>query len=486
MRVNRGFLDAFVNRFKVDVDEDWLRSSMECTTVSMLDESEDPAMLLRALQINFEKIYVPSAESFRIGRWIYSLARGFVAFRYQSAEEYVRVCMSPCSATGLVQPAGTNVIAPDSVPIYAVDGIPGMGKSALFRTLQRVFPPPMELSAEGDPPQRVGTLSALWVSVNSNFSLKTWMINTLTELGLDLSQHKGLKSIESLSPLLFKRLYRIGVSLIIIDELQFASGRTSAHRVLGLLLAMREFGIPIVFFANTDLLKNISLSPAQVTQRIPREKKTFSPMLRNDKTFARLIQSQLALVPFGHDIDVEKEAINIYDMVAGSHRGSARLIELGCSISIPEKRKLTIRDLIDAKESPSFDAMREHISILTATAPVDVKRYPELASNNDQFDVTGEYKRQLQQHQIEDAAAVALYASRSEGEREAARAAETMILRDAGKISPKVTALGESKRSRDPKPSSEEILKNSYAAKQLAKFSTKNPTNRDTDNSPKR
>jgi hypothetical protein len=146
---------------------------------------------------------------------------------------------------------------------------------------------------------------------------------------------------------------------------------------------------------------------------------------------------------------------------------------------------LTIQDLVAARCSPSFDSMRSHISVLTATAPVDAKRHPELTSNNDQFDAARAYRKQMATQRTEDAAAQALFSARSESEQQAAHAVETKILRDAGKIPENVTSLGESKRNRKEKTSADVILKNSYAAKKLATFPIQNPTGRDpdTDNS---
>lgn len=476
--MNRGFLDAFVGRFKMDVKDDWLRANMQCLDVPSLSPDEDPAMLLRALQLNFKRIYIPSDESVRIGKWIFTLARGFIGYRYKSSQEYVDICMSKTDNSSRLNLPDASEFSADSVPIYAVDGLPGAGKSALFRALKRVFPVPQAFTAEGDPPQRIGTVSALWVSVSANFSVKSWIKDTFIELGIDLSDCKGLNSVESLTPLMFKTLYRMGVAAIIVDELQFASGRTSARRVLSQLLAMREFGVPIIFFANSDLLINIERAPAQVSQRIPHDRKTLLPLLRNDPAFSQLLCAQLNLAPYGHEVDLPRDAVNIYDMVAGSPRACAKLIELGCANAITERRKLTMLDLVEAKRSSGFDVMRKHISLLTATAPVDTKRYPELASNNDQFDAAAAYERQMYEQRIADAAALSLFGAMTEREREATRAAETKILRDAGKIPKNVAAVGESKIGRKPKPAADDILKNSYAAKRLAKFPPRNPTDR--------
>lgn len=478
MKADKSFLDAFVSRFRRDVRDDWLAERMQQLRSEVLDKDADPAMLLHALHVDFERIYYPTDESLRVAKWIYMIARGFVSHRYQSATQYVDVCLCRVDDVSRLKLSEICRFSPDSVPIYAVDGLPGTGKSALFRALQRAFPQPEVLSAEGNPPQRVTTISALWVSASTNFSVKEWMKSTLAELGIDLSRYKSLRTIEALTPLMFKTLFRAGVGLIVVDELQFASGRYSARRLLGQLLAMRELGVPIVFFANSDLLVNIARSPAQVSQRIPHNKQTLLPLLRGDPAFPRILELQLGLVPFGHNINLQADAVNIYDMVAGSPRAVAKLIEIAAATSIPQKRKLTILDLVEAKRTHGFESMRKHISLLTATAPVDAERYPELASNNDQFDKAAAYDRQMNEQRLEDAAALNLYGAMSEREREAAQAAEIEILRKAGKIPQNVKAVGESKKQRQNKPDADKILRNSYAAKRVAAFPSKNPTGR--------
>lgn len=478
MRANRGFLESFVKRFEVEIDDASISSRMLVTDIDPNPGDNDPAVQFQTLQSNLEKIYVPYGESIRIGRWIYSLTRGFVSYRYQSPNDYVDICMSYANQSSLAKVPALRNFSVDAVPIYAIDGLPGSGKSALFGALQRLFPLPCVLTTEGNPPQRVGSVSALWVKVNANFSLKSWVHETLAELGVDISNNKRGRSIDALTPVMFKALYRAGVGAIIVDELQFASGITSARRVLGLLLALRGFGVPVFFFANTDLLLTIEQAPAQVAQRIPRAKQTLLPLLREDTSFKKILAAQLKLVPFGHSIDIDSKVKEIYDMAAGLPRATARLIELAATASIAGKRPLTMLDLAKAKRSPSFDSLRHHISILTAIAPVDSKTHPELSSHQRHADPASDYTQQMREHRIQDAAALLLYASYSEAEREACMAIETQILRDSGQIPNNVTALGEGKRRRSPKPHADDVLRNSYAAKNLARFPARNPTDR--------
>lgn len=482
MRVNPQFLSAYVNRFTTEITDDWLRSKLCSPAVLPCDfDAPDSAFLLRELQIALETVYVPYAESYHIARWIYQIARGYVAHRYQSAQEYIDVCMTPIVNFSAFSQTGRKVFAPERVPIYAIDGLPGVGKSSLVQALRRVFPAPTVLDAEGDPPQRVETLSALWIEVAPQFSLLSWVKNTLEQFGVDSTRHRNMNTLEQLTKLMFKTLYRVGVGVVIVDELQFASGKSSARRVTNQLMSMRGFGVPIVFFANTDFIRHIEDEPAQVAQRIPRERQTLYPMLRDDPMFSELIKAQLSLVPYGHSIDLHTSIRDLYYMVAGLPRASARLIELAATTSIQEKRKLTMLDLVTARASQSFKVFREQIALLSATAPVDEKKYAELSSNNVRFDAAAAYKRELNQLRLADAAAQALFETMSDQERERAQAVETQILRVAGKIPENIHAIGEAKRPRGPKASPDEVLKNSYAAQQAVKFTPRNPVLRPED-----
>jgi hypothetical protein len=482
MRTDLRFLGAFVERFKLNADEDWMRMQMQNVAIQSPDTDDDPAFLHTSLQKNLERIFVPSQESMRIAKWIYQIARGFVLYRYRSPQEYVDICMKPVS--GINRYSCQNIQKADEVPIYAVDGLPGVGKSALFKALSKLFPPPMQIAGAGNPPQMVQTISAVWVSVSSTFSLKDWMMDALLELGTDPARIKGYKTIPLLSELLYKAMYRAGVGAILVDELQFASGVTSSQKALGHILSMRHLGVPIVFFANTDFLENIRKSPAQVSQRVPRTHETFMPLLRTSPVFKQILTAQLDLVPFGHSIDIARESINIYDMVAGSPRGTGRLIDIACATSIYERRKLTLQDLVEARRTSSFDSMRDHIALLSATAPVNPKRHPELSSNNRQFDAESAYLQQLANQRIEDAAATAWYSSLSSSEQEAVRAAETKILRDSGKIPDNISALGESRKLRKTR-NPDNTLQSSYAAQKMASFNPKNPIAKDPDASEK-
>lgn len=468
------FISAFSKRFECQPSDAWLRSRLACTINHESPRPDEPGILFRELQIDLETIYVPTVEGIRLARWIYDIAQGFVLHRYQSRTEYVDVCMTPAAELKHLSGLRHVTLDPELVPIYGIHGLPGAGKSALVRALSnRVLPQPSELNAEGNPAQRLKTLSVLHVPVNVNFSLLNWARGIKAWLTPGTTKTK--KSLDELSPEIFKLLYRIGVGIILVDELQFASGRTSAMRAIGNLFALRNFGVPIVFFANSDFIEELEGAKAQVSGRI-KDIQILMPLLRDDSTYAEILEAQLRTVPFGYDVDIKCFAHQLYDMTAGLPRGSGRLIELGARNSIPDRRKITFEDLLSAHKSPGFESIRQNVAILRALAPIDKKKYPELASNSAMYDPVAAYREQMQNDAIEDAAALALYGAYSALERERAHATELEILRQAGKIADNISALGESKRKRTSKKDLDVQLRGSYISKHLANFSATNDT----------
>lgn len=454
-------LQDLLRRYQDNPSDEWFRSAMNCEDPQRLPQNSDPELLLRVLHENLETaIYVPTSEGIRIARWIYEKSRGFGAHRFQSIERYVDVSMARDCDIG-------NYCDPELVPIYLIDGLPGYGKSAITRALRRVLPPPGESTTEGDPPQRIPTFSTLWVKVNKNFSMNSFVRDTLLSLGVEPPAKN--RTFTPLARLLFKTLYRMGATCMLVDELQFASGRESIERALGQLLAMRDFGLPIFAFTNTDFIIQVLNAPGQVAQRIAFMKQTIRPIARGESEFSAIVEAQLRLFPFGHDIDMTKHALDIYDIVAGSPRGTARLIEVAAERIIRAQRPLCIMDLLNARRSPSFEIFNNHVSLLSTLNPVDVKKYPEFSSNNDQFDPGALIRQQLDEHRMVDAASVALYASYSKAEREAAQAATVKIMREAGKIPDNIAALGEAKRPRKSKKRLEEEIATSYATEHLSR-----------------
>ena len=85
----------------------------------------------------------------------------------------------------------------------------------------------------------------------------------------------------------------------------------------------------------------------------------------------------------------------------------------------------------------------------------------------------------MQDEQISNAAAVALYSGYSEEERERADAAKIEILRNSGIVGENVAGLGEAKTKRAAKKTLEKKLTESFAAGHLCKFEPKNPTSKD-------
>jgi hypothetical protein len=468
-------LQDFIRRFQDNPSDEWFRSTIKYEQPERIPENSDPELLLRVLHENLETaIYVPTSEGIRIARWIYEKSRGFGAHRFQSLERYVDVSMArDCDIE--------KYCDPELVPIYLIDGLPGYGKSALTRALRRILPPPGESTAEGDPPQRIRTLSALWVKINKSFSMNTFVRDTL--LSLDIEIPGKNTTFLPLARLLFKTLYRMGATCMVVDELQFASGRESSERALGHLLAMRNFGVPIFAFTNTDFIVHVMNAPGQVAQRIAFMKQTIRPITRGEPEFSALVEAQLKLVPFGHDIKVAKHALDLYDTVAGSPRGTARLIEVAVERIIRARRPLHIMDLLGARHSPSFEIFNNHTALLSTLNPVDIKKNPEFSSNNDQFDPGALIRQQLDERRMEDAAAVSLYASYNTAEREAAQAATVKIMRDAGKIPGNIAALGEAKRPQKSKKRLEEKIATSFATEHLSKsvIPIKPATGKDAD-----
>lgn len=481
MMIERSFLPTLVKRFENTVDETWFYARLFSDVEVVAKVSSDPAMLAHELQLNLDRIFVPDEQATRLASWIYATARGFVAHRYQSLSEYIDISMTPAAELESCRAYQYVTLNPEMVPIYAVHGLPGVGKSAFVRAVLRVFPPPCEIEGEGNPAQRLQTLSVCWIGVNTNFSLLNWVKETLCRFGSP--GQKGKMNLGALSKLLFKAFYRNGVGAILVDELQFASGRASASHALSQLLAMRNFGVPIFFFANSDFIDLIRESRAQIAQRIPREIRLMAPMARGNPTFQTMLKAQLGLFPYGHDIDVERCATAIYDMAGGLPRASGRLIELAAPDALRHSRKLSMRDLIAAQNSSSFAPFRQQIALLRSPIPIDQSKYPELGSNNELFDPSAAYREQLLNDQISEAAALALYGSYTDEERERADAIAIEILRRSGKIGSNVAAIGESMNRRLSKKELEERFRKSYAAQHLASFIPKNPIANEEDDS---
>jgi hypothetical protein len=484
MMINQDFLSTLVKRFEVTLDETWLRARLFSSVEPSITTVSDPAVLAHELQLNLERIFVPDDQSIRLASWIYAIARGFVVHRYRSLAEYIDVSMTPAAELESSSAYQYVTLNPEMVPIYAVHGLPGVGKSAFVRALLRAFPAPCEIEGEGNPPQRIQTLSACWIGVNTNFSLLNWVKETLIRLGAPVQ--KGKMNLGALSKLIFKAFYRSGVGALLVDELQFASGRQNANHALLQLLAMRNFGVPIFFFANSDFIDLIKDSRAQIAQRIPREIKLMAPMVRGDPLFQRMLDAQLGLYPYGHDVDVAQCASVIYDIVGGLPRASGRLIELAAPDALRHNRKLSMRDLVAAQHSSSFAPFRQQIALLRSPIFVDQSKYPELASNNELYDPSAAYREQLRNDQIAEAAALALYGSYTDEERERADAIAIEILRRSGKIGSNVAAIGESKNKRSSKKQLEERFRNSYIAQHMSSSVPQNPvTSKDDDSETK-
>lgn len=470
------FLAPFRNRFEPNASDEWFESRLRHTVTREYPPTADIGELIVRFSKFWEQQYEPTVESIRIARWIYGIARGVALARYSDPIAYDARWSRPDNATNVFGIGGDEE-RDDDVPIYAIDGLPGSGKTALRRALPRLLPGPQLVSAEGDPPTQILLISAIYIEASKHPSLSRFMKNLLVQFGADEKKIKQLKTIDDMAAELKRLLYRHGVVLLIVDELQWITNKKGSKAATDWLMELRKLGVPIVFFANTDLLLNLEQAPTQVAHRIVRDRETLGPILRGDPKYLKILEMQFGGLPFGHTFDLPRSAVNLYDMWVGSPRASGRLLEVALALTAESRTPVTKEHLQEAYLSPRYTLVRIHLDLLKGTAAIDLKKRPELSSANTASRALKEYIDAINRQKLSQAAALTLLAEMTDKEREAMQATEISILRESGELPSNVYGIGEAPTPRTATTKALPAVSNSAFAKKLAAHAPKNPTN---------
>jgi hypothetical protein len=305
------------------------------------------------LEVRLGCIRVTSEQDLDIVRELLGLCHGHALSYYGSAEEFAKAVHS------------VDVRLSPDPPTRMLTSEPGLGKSVLTMMLEEVLGAPLEVPASSQlPPQRfVGVVRVCIEGITRTADL----LNDLAaQAGIPAEYRSGNKAaIASLR----RQLYRVGVMLIVVDELQFMASTASANATIARTLhLLRQLGIPLVFVGNFSLGHKLLKRPPEDQQRFLSQPMILLADAATDASFIALLQESVRVMDGALSIAPEADAPMIHWYTGGNRRFLRKLLVLAyrrTRKAAGNKAVMSIKmaDLHAAYKSEGFSVFRSQIEV---------------------------------------------------------------------------------------------------------------------------
>lgn len=166
-----------------------------------------------------------------------------------------------------------------------------------------------------------------------------------------------------------KVAFRDGISFLVADEFQFATGSESANaRVTQMLLSLGYIGLPWVYNANFSLVGRLLKRPEEDRQRLLADWIILQPDPPSSLDWQGTLRAQKDVAPDVLAFDPIRDASEIHTFTAGRKRAVAKLLVQAYRNEHPRGGVVDISAIKRAYHSPNFASYREESEILANQA----------------------------------------------------------------------------------------------------------------------
>lgn len=290
------------------------------------------------------EIYIPTSQDLALLKKLVQTARAHCNSTYQSGQQYME---------GLYTHYTTFKVA-QQFPI-CLTGPAGVGKTALFLAMQRLFPRPTE--------ENLGVGHGI-IPIQSHWYAQVQQRSTIAELlapFIPTKQCAAKNQTKRTIPLSTKNAFKSGVSLFMLDELQFLTQSSQANTAITKLLYNISFiGIPFVFVANYSLCALLLRRPEQDRQRLLSSPVILlSPSNSDCPDWGAYLQALQHVLGESLKIDLQQERHTLYTLTAGLKRLVGQLLKLTYDLAWQNgQRHVTLADLRTAYDHTEYAVSR--------------------------------------------------------------------------------------------------------------------------------
>jgi nucleoside-triphosphatase THEP1 len=353
-------------------DEIIRRARVRPTPLAGLDQL--PSTVAKACLLSaFEEVFEPWTEVVDILETLLGRALSHAKETYPDAQTYLAGAYAKEPSSGPPeQTCGTGDVRslaqqPPLRPtkLTCLTGLAGVGKSTLFRALQRVVGGPLQVNVNNDH-ERLKMQLVLYHKQEQQLAISDNLSSLLCQFSEYLVPKKA--NIRRLAQQLRQMVFLRGVSLIIFDEAQIGTLSSEANAMITrLLLQLRDIGVPVVAGMNYSLVQKLMRRPAEDRHRLLSDPLVLHPPRVEE--FAKYLRELRAAVPqaFHRDLDLDEHAGWIHQKTAGLPRYACDLLGIAYECARRDKRQaIEMVDLKRASDGEAYFNYREEVEVIQA------------------------------------------------------------------------------------------------------------------------
>lgn len=300
-------IDILTTRFQPSLDDKHLREAITVRPEPVLGlENLNRYVAAERLSETLKKVFIPTAFTLDLIQEMLGRAQSFSVDNFSTEQQYLSCLYNPP--------------AREVFPI-CFTGLAGVGKSATITALRKVLPSPQALKIDHYVKEAV-VVSHWYASARESSLVRQLLADLLNQT---------ISSRDSVAELIARcrrRAYAEGVSIVLLDEMQFVNLGQGAARVTDILLSMAKIGAPLIYVANYSLVHKLKERNSEDTQRLLSEPRIMLPDTLDCKSWHEYMRECLAACNDRLKIEAKILAEDLYRFTFGIKRFVVQLLKL--------------------------------------------------------------------------------------------------------------------------------------------------------------
>ncbi|WP_455925925.1 ATP-binding protein [Pseudomonas putida] len=333
---------SFFRRQYEYLEVDTAASRLTFIPPSLIDlHNEPPYQAALKLRKTLDQIVLPQEEHCNYLERIIGTIKAHISIRYPDDQSYRQEINY-----------GTE---PPPVKAVCLTGLSGVGKTSFIKSLARILPSEVIF----DPKCGIGK-----VKTKSMWYFDAGETKGILQL---LREHLGGQKFDSPAAIRYcqKKAHREGVSLIVVDEIQFGAGSSSCAAISKILLSLTRLGIPMIIVTNFSAVRKLLSRPPEYRRRLLDSPALLLPDNPDNTCWKNYIHTCLETGNLETDISLSRLTDEIYELTAGIRGYASQLIsEAYISSRKHNPGTLKVSNIVEAYTSVAFSAARRDIEYL--------------------------------------------------------------------------------------------------------------------------
>lgn len=325
-------------------------------------QSYHPKAAAAYLSDYLQKITVVSQQEREIARNILELGKYSAEKRYPSIKIFSeRIHLDNQKLAEVVTP-----IEHDQIPPVFLTGLAGVGKTVLLRTILKCVGEVQTLNGMG------GYSGLALVTVKTLTIQKSDSISSiLARINPSLRGNTIAEKKQSV----IRYLYLNGVSLLVVDELQFLTNSSASALMSGVLKEICRLGVQVVVVANYSAAHLLYGRPEQDRHRLLSNPEVLLPDPPETSDWKHFVSTLLRKIEVAVEINACDKSHALFWMTFGNKRNLRRLISYAYSAARVDNQEIARwKHFERAFKAPAYTDARQDVAILwmafsTATRP---------------------------------------------------------------------------------------------------------------------